>query len=350
MLNTSNSSITTNTSVIDVLTEISERLNLSPEDAYNYIDDKIAILESGNYIATLDSAFKKIFSSGDAKIVEDLINTVLKQHNLNHKKVEIVSAESVERVVYKPTKLSRFDVLATDSQGNTYNIEMQRKPHQGFFKRLLYYSALEFTRHLEKGKHYFSVPSHTIIVISLTPWIQESTSNFDNIGLFSRYHEIDVVDLKALSMYNVVVRNGTLEDNTLSVNLKEWIQFFIDGKVQDTENENIIKATESLAEFLNSKDSLLKKYIDERSSVQSVLDEFKKLAKKNHNLKEENIVMKQENIVMKQEKMMIKELMFTQEADLIEFINKYQLNVDLSGCNGVDEKKMAIMNSFVAND
>src|SRR5699024_12509469 len=67
-----------------------------------------------------------------------------------------------------PTRRSSDLILAEDSRGRIYNLEIQRKKDIDHARRTRLYGAMVDSEHLEKGKDYDQMPEVYVIYISET--------------------------------------------------------------------------------------------------------------------------------------------------------------------------------------
>ncbi|MDY4003930.1 MAG: Rpn family recombination-promoting nuclease/putative transposase [Ligilactobacillus saerimneri] len=68
---------------------------------------------------------------------QDFLKEIIPERDFSH--LEIISEKSLKNVNHKEIRL---DILATDKQGNKYNIEMQVADEHNVVERLLYYQSL----------------------------------------------------------------------------------------------------------------------------------------------------------------------------------------------------------------
>ena len=82
--------------------------------------------------------------------------------------IEIVEVRTQYRVSRLVSKDSILDILAEDSKGRIYNLEIQRKKDIDHARRTRLYGAMVDSEHLEKGKDYDQMPEVYVIYISET--------------------------------------------------------------------------------------------------------------------------------------------------------------------------------------
>ena len=82
--------------------------------------------------------------------------------------IEIVDVRSQYRLSRLVSKDSILDILAEDSRGRVYNLEIQRKTTIDHARRTRRYGAMVDSAYLEKGKDYDQMPEVYVIYISET--------------------------------------------------------------------------------------------------------------------------------------------------------------------------------------
>ena len=92
--------------------------------------------------------------------------------------IEIVEVRSQYRISKLVSKDAVLDILAEDSWGRVYNLEIQRKTTIDHARRTRRYSALVDAEYLEKGKEYNEMPEVYVIYISETDiWETQETES-----------------------------------------------------------------------------------------------------------------------------------------------------------------------------
>jgi len=101
-----------------------------------------------------DIAFRKIFGNeGKKEILISFLNAVLElPDGKKIKNVEIKNPFLMPEI--KDLKSSILDVLATDEKNISYIVEMQVEQHEGFDKRVQFYTAKQYSAQIERGEHY----------------------------------------------------------------------------------------------------------------------------------------------------------------------------------------------------
>ncbi len=101
-----------------------------------------------------DIAFRKIFGNENKKeILISFLNAVLDlPEGKRIENVEIKNPFQLPQI--KALKSSILDVLATDQRKITYIVEMQVEDHEGFDKRVQYYTAKQYSAQIKKAEDY----------------------------------------------------------------------------------------------------------------------------------------------------------------------------------------------------
>ncbi len=146
-----------------------------------------------------------------------------------------------------------LDVLAEDSKGKLYNIEVQVKNIDDYQKRTRYYQANMDVSFLRKGRHYSELPDIYIIFIS----------SFDIFGKNDVRYEVK----RILDGYQEVVDNGVYE---LYFNTKANDNSEIAKLLQYFENTD-----DSVTEYGALSDAV-RYYKDTEEGVSAVCDEVRK--------------------------------------------------------------------------
>lgn len=123
----------------------------------------------------VDFACKKMLGSPDHPVVTiHFLNSILKLD------APIVSVEILNPLIGKDrpeAKVVVLDVLARDSLGRLFNIEMQTRLPLSFANRLLYYNCKNYTRQIGEGDGYGELrPSISICLLSRKMFWQKPDS------------------------------------------------------------------------------------------------------------------------------------------------------------------------------
>ncbi len=107
--------------------------------------------------------------------------------------IEIVEVRSQYRISKLVSKDAVLDILAEDTQGRVYNLEIQRKTTLDHARRTRRYNAMVDAEYLEKGKEYSEMPEVYVIYISETDiwktWMTESPVEKYLKGQLTEYND-----------------------------------------------------------------------------------------------------------------------------------------------------------------
>lgn len=173
---------------------------------------------------TVDYAFKLLLGNPDhPEITLHFLNAILGNE------IQISEVEILNPILGKESdldKLSILDVLARDSVGNLYDIEMQTSLPSGLSKRLAYYTASLYVGQIGDGDAYTQLrPSISICVLDAVMF-QESPEIHNDFRLRSRKGDLSLTDglqihLLELPKYSVPSDNGVITDP-----VESWLYFF----------------------------------------------------------------------------------------------------------------------------
>lgn len=93
---------------------------------------------------------------------QDFLKEIIPERDFSH--LEIISEKSLKNVNHKEIRL---DILATDKQGNKYNIEMQVADEHNVVERSLYYQSLLVAGMLNAGAKYQDIRQSYVIFLCL---------------------------------------------------------------------------------------------------------------------------------------------------------------------------------------
>ncbi|MBP88303.1 MAG: hypothetical protein CMJ64_16570 [Planctomycetaceae bacterium] len=112
----------------------------------------------------VDFAFKLVFGSpGHSRITIHFLNAVL---NLPQPITWVEILNPIQGKDRSEDKLVVLDVLAADTEGRRFNIEMQPTLPTDLAKRLTYYNCLNYIRQLSEGDPYYGLrPAISICVL-----------------------------------------------------------------------------------------------------------------------------------------------------------------------------------------
>ena len=138
----------------------------------------------------------------DKETTQHVLRMILDRDDLNV--TEVKTQERIDNVIGHSV---RFDVLATDSQGSYYNIEIQNVSHEDLLMRADFYGAAMKMRFFEKSASYSKVPKVYVIFFV-------KDGRFCNNRLINRvvFKDEDNRDLEFGTRIFLV--NGKLQDET----------------------------------------------------------------------------------------------------------------------------------------
>ena len=149
-----------------------------------------------------DDFFSKCFDN-DTACVQLVLQIVLDKPDLNV--VDVRTQVFVENLLNRSVRL---DVLATDSEGRKFNIEIQRSDKGAGRKRARYNSSMMDVNLLEKGNDFEALPEIYVIFI---------TEN-DVIGLGEAVYEIERCFVKSGKRFgdgsHILYVNGSYRDDS----------------------------------------------------------------------------------------------------------------------------------------
>ena len=149
-----------------------------------------------------DDFFSKCFDN-DTVCVQLVLQIVLDKPDLNV--VDVRTQVFVENLLNRSVRL---DVLATDSEGRKFNIEIQRSDKGAGRKRARYNSSMMDVNLLEKGNDFEALPETYVIFI---------TEN-DVIGLGEAIYEIERCFVKSGKRFgdgsHILYVNGSYRDDS----------------------------------------------------------------------------------------------------------------------------------------
>lgn len=149
-----------------------------------------------------DDFFSKCFDN-DTACVQLVLQIVLDKPDLNV--IDVRTQVFVENLLNRSVRL---DVLATDSEGRKFNIEIQRSDKGAGRKRARYNSSMMDVNLLEKGNDFEALPETYVIFI---------TEN-DVIGLGEAIYEIERCFVKSGKRFgdgsHILYVNGSYRDDS----------------------------------------------------------------------------------------------------------------------------------------
>jgi predicted transposase/invertase (TIGR01784 family) len=190
-----------------------------------------------------DLAFKKIFGDKNhTSILISLLNSILDfKDGKTISKVELVNPYQVPKI--PELKETILDIKATNKNGETFIVEMQRKDLHNFAKRSLYYTSKAYTEQLNKSEDYSKLKKVYFIGII-------DFNMFDNIDYISRHliinQETNKQDLDDFEFSFIELPKFDKKLDELSTTLEKWIYF-----IKNADNFELIPETYKEQQELN---------------------------------------------------------------------------------------------------
>ena len=145
------------------------------------------LLQGVEDLTLLDDTFMKI-ALNDIEACQHVIRILMDDPS-----IEIVEVRSQYRISKLVSKDAVLDILAEDTQGRVYNLEIQRKTTLDHARRTRRYNAMVDAEYLEKGKEYSEMPEVYVIYISETDiwktWMTESPVEKYLKGQLTEYND-----------------------------------------------------------------------------------------------------------------------------------------------------------------
>lgn len=219
------------------------------------------------------------------KLTLRLLQIILPE--LNIKKVGDTQRENNQKKnkIYRGV---RFDVLAEDEQGRTYDIEMQVANNDDLGKRISYYQGKLSAKSLNEGEEFFEKSDTYVIFIC----------DFDYFGLnLPMYHtttrlEEDINKVVDTGEYNVILNSRATDFSTVSTEVKAFLKYVRDNKVADDFTKSLDKevvkiksSTEVRESFMTWEEKLaeVEYYAGKKERKHNIINPIKKLDKKGYN-------------------------------------------------------------------
>ena len=109
----------------------------------------------------IDDTFFNVCFDGNTECMQLLLRIVLKKDDL--KVTEVITQRSAHNLYGRSV---RFDVMAMDSAGKLYNVEIQRADEGTDPKRARFHTSLIDSREISKGTKYDQFPEIWVIFIT----------------------------------------------------------------------------------------------------------------------------------------------------------------------------------------
>jgi len=169
-----------------------------------------------------DLAFKKIFGNENHKnILISFLNAVLDfKDEFIIKDVSLANPYQVPKI--PELKETILDIKATNNNGETFIVEMQKKDLGNFTKRSLYYTSKAYVSQLSKGNNYTTLKK--VYFIGIVNFEIFSSTNYVSRHLIIN-QETNTQDLDDFIFTFIELPKFDKELNQLSSNLDKWIYF-----------------------------------------------------------------------------------------------------------------------------
>ena len=118
-------------------------------------------LEAIKQFRLIDDTFFNLCFDGDTDCMELLLRTFFARDDI--KVLEVVTQRTAQNLYGRSV---RFDVLAIDSNGKIYNVEVQRATEGADPKRARFNHAMIDSREINKGTKYKDFPEVWVIFIT----------------------------------------------------------------------------------------------------------------------------------------------------------------------------------------
>ena len=122
--------------------------------------------------------------------------------------IEIVEVRSQYRISKLVSKDAVLDILAEDTRGQVYNLEIQRETTIDHARRTRLYGAMVDGEYLEKGKGYHQMPEVYVIYISETN-LWETRNTEDPVCKYLAGQEKEYNDGLHITYINAAINDGS---------------------------------------------------------------------------------------------------------------------------------------------
>ena len=212
-----------------------------------------------------DFIFKLIFGNEKhPKILISFLNSVIKPTN------KIVSVKIKNTDLEKKhleDKFSRLDIMATTSNNEIVNIEIQLKDEKNMIKRSLYYLSKMYSSQLSTGENYKILPRTIAINILRFNYLEEESYHnayrFKNIK--NNQELTDVLELHFIELpkFDENKEGKLLIENLKKLDmLKAWTLF-----LKEPTNEHILELENNIEELKEAKKELTVISADEKNRI-----------------------------------------------------------------------------------
>ncbi len=173
------------------------------------------------YNLTNDFLFRAVFGKQkNANILRSLINAVLEAKGYPPITGITIANPEIEGDALKE-KSGVLDVLAVDSNGKNYNIEIQVRRQNDYIQRTLFYLSRMISRQLIEGERYAKLhPCIGIHILDFT--LFPNTDSFHNQFLFRTGLPEELILTHDLSLHYIELPKLPCGAHSLS-NLEKWL-------------------------------------------------------------------------------------------------------------------------------
>jgi predicted transposase/invertase (TIGR01784 family) len=175
-------------------------------------------------IPTVDFACKSIIGSPDhPAITLHFLNAILRGDPFI-RDVKILNP-IIERE-FDEDKLSILDVLASDSYGRRFNIEIQRSVPAGLPQRLTYYGATQLTEQLGEGDSYVDLrPAIGICILDAILFRQVADFHLD-FRLMNQKNDLLFTDCLQIHLLELPKYVPPTDNRVITDPIEQWAFFF----------------------------------------------------------------------------------------------------------------------------
>ena len=219
-----------------------------------------------------DFIFKMIFGTEENKsILISLLNSILKGKP-NIKDLTLENNEISK--IFKDSKSSRLDILATDDNGIKYDIEMQCRKTKYISTRTVYYASKLFTKDLKENDDYNK--SRVISIWIFAENVTDRKSAINEALMTFQPNEIDNYDILSdnIRIIYLELNKYKIDNKNINDKLTKWVDFLknpIDLKIKTIEDKDIEKARKTL-DYISSSDEerlIIDKIVEGRNDYYS---------------------------------------------------------------------------------
>ena len=219
-----------------------------------------------------DFIFKMIFGSEENKsILISLLNAILKWKPY----IKDLTLENNEiSKIFKDSKSSRLDILATDDNGIKYDIEMQCRKTKDIPNRAVYYASKLFTKDLKENDDYNK--SRVISIWIFAENVTDRKSAISEALMTFQPNKEDKYEILTdnIRIIYLELNKYKIDDKNINDKLTKWVDFLtnpIDLEIKTIEDKDIEKARKTL-DYISSSDEerlIIDKIVEGRNDYYS---------------------------------------------------------------------------------